>query len=366
MKRLVSFGPYRLDAASRVLRQEGRLVPLPSKAVEVLLILVERRGEVVPKNDLMEAVWPDVFVEEGNLTQHIHLLRKALQDRAEEHRYILTVPQRGYCFVAAVQEIETEPTTNEATVPSNVDNGENRGVNKSADSFRVSRRFIGLPTRTIVLSGTLILCAFAAIAGTLTPMARHFNNKAIQLQGRGEIQAAIEEYRRALLLRPSYAEARYNIADAYEEIPDYDKAVEEYQKAIDADVTLYPAYNNLARLHILRRKDPGSALKLLDRGLSNNPQEVSVKYSFHKNYGWANLELQNYLRAEQELSLAIRLDTGRGAAHCLLAKVLEAEGKAAETHSEWKSCLAYSIQEEVEPEWRNEALEKISKENTGK
>jgi len=169
-----------------------------------------------------------------------------------------------------------------------------------------------------------------------------------------------------LLLRPSYAEARYNLADAYEDIPDYDKAVDEYQKAIDADVTLYPAYANLARLYILRRKDPGSALKLLDRGLSNDPQEVSVKYSFHKNYGWANLELRNYSRAEQDLRLAIQLDSERGAAHCLLAKVLEGEGKVVEAHSEWERCLAYSIQEEVEPEWRNEAQERISKEKIGR
>ena len=137
-------------------------------------------------------------------------------------------------------------------------------------------------------------------------------------------------------------------------------------KAINTDVTLYPAYNNLARLYLLRRKDPGSALKLLDRGLSQGPQETSVKYSFHKNYGWANLELRNHSRAEQELRLAIQLDPGRGAAHCLLAKVVEGEGKAAEAHSEWERCLAYSIQEEVEPEWRNEALERISKEKTGK
>ena len=199
---------------------------LPSKAVDVLVVLVERRGEVVLKNDLMEAVWPDAFVEEGNLTQYIHLLRKALQDNGEEHRYILTVPGRGYCFVAPVNEIGAEPTSNGPTEPSNLGAGGHGGVDKSADSNRASRRFTTLSTRTTVLSGILILGSFAAIAETLTPIARHFNNKGVELQGKGEVQAAIDEYRRALLLRPSYAVARYNLADAYEEIPDYDQAVE--------------------------------------------------------------------------------------------------------------------------------------------
>lgn len=247
MKRLVSFGPYQLDAMSRVLRQEGKLVPLPSKAVDVLLVLVERRGEVVPKNDLMEAVWPDAFVEEGNLTQHIHLLRKALQDQSDGQRYIPTVPGRGYSFVAPVQEIQDKQMARLSTEPQVLQQAANRDVRQPADTLRASRRFLGLPTRIILLSGVLVLVAFAVVAETLTPMARYFDNKGVELQGKGDVQAAIDQYRRALLLRPSHAIAHYNLADAHEDIPDYENAIAGYQKAIDSDVTLYPAYNNLAR-----------------------------------------------------------------------------------------------------------------------
>ncbi|MFL6230477.1 MAG: winged helix-turn-helix domain-containing protein, partial [Pyrinomonadaceae bacterium] len=88
------FGPFRLDAEQRVLFREGQPVPLAPKVVETLLALVERGGLLVTKNELMERLWPDAFVEESNLTQNIFLLRKALRGA----EYIETVPRRGYRF----------------------------------------------------------------------------------------------------------------------------------------------------------------------------------------------------------------------------------------------------------------------------
>jgi DNA-binding winged helix-turn-helix (wHTH) protein/Tfp pilus assembly protein PilF len=356
MNRLLGFGPFRLDTVSRVLTQKGQLIPLPSKAIEVLLILVQRHGEVVSKDDLMNGVWPDAFVEEGNLTQHIHLLRRALQDKAEEHRYILTIPGRGYSFVASVQEIaEGQPQE-----PSRLRNqvGE---VKNSTGAANTLRHFVRRNVRLIPIFVFLVFATIAAFVEFLPRVARHLNNRGVELQGKGELQSAVDEYRRALMLKPSYAEARYNLADAYEEIPDYDKAIEEYQKAIDSDVTLYPAYNNLARLYILRRKDPAEALRLIEHGLSSNPQEESVRYSLLKNAGWANLELGNYTRADRDLRHAMELQPNHGAAHCLLAKLLRAEGGDAEAKSQWESCLGFSNQPEVEPEWRDDALEQLSK-----
>jgi DNA-binding winged helix-turn-helix (wHTH) protein/Tfp pilus assembly protein PilF len=327
----------------------------------VLLILVKRRGEVVSKEDLMNGVWPEAFVEEGNLTQQIHVLRRALQDKTEEHKYILTVPGRGYSFVAAVQEITEDKPPAPPVLRDEVST-----VKNSTDLRQSSQRVKRHRIRTIALLIFLLLAAVAGIVEVLPSAARHFNNQGVELQGKGDLQSAINEYHRALLLRPSYPEARYNLADAYEEIPDYEKAADEYQKAIDSDVTLYAAYNNLARLYILRRKDPGEALRLIDRGLRSNPQEASVRYSLLKNAGWANFELRNYARAEQDLRRAMQLQADRGAAHCLLAKLLHGEGRDADAKSEWESCLGYSSQPEVEPEWRNEALEHLSKKEAAK
>ncbi|MBD0371777.1 MAG: tetratricopeptide repeat protein [Pyrinomonadaceae bacterium] len=98
------FGPFCIDTVKRLLLREGEPVSLTSKGFDTLLTLVERRGQVVCKDELMKILWPDTIVEENNLTQQISMLRKALGERAGEHRFVVTVPGRGYTFVAEVHE----------------------------------------------------------------------------------------------------------------------------------------------------------------------------------------------------------------------------------------------------------------------
>ncbi|HSB10974.1 MAG TPA: tetratricopeptide repeat protein [Blastocatellia bacterium] len=98
------FGAFRLDACERVLLREGRLVPLPAKVFSTLLLLVRNNGRVVEKDVLMKEVWPDEYVEEGNLAQHIFILRRALGESTGSPTYIETVPRRGYRFVAPIKE----------------------------------------------------------------------------------------------------------------------------------------------------------------------------------------------------------------------------------------------------------------------
>jgi Tol biopolymer transport system component/DNA-binding winged helix-turn-helix (wHTH) protein len=97
------FGEFRLDAEQRALFRRGELVALAPKSLETLLFLVERHGRIVEKRELLDAVWPDTFVEEANLPQNIFTLRKVLGDGEEGHSFIETVPKRGYRFVAPVQ-----------------------------------------------------------------------------------------------------------------------------------------------------------------------------------------------------------------------------------------------------------------------
>src|SRR5262245_43685132 len=99
------FGPFTLHASQRLLKRGREVVPLTSKAFETLLALVERPRVVLGKDDLLDRVWPAQVVEESNLTQTVFMLRKALGDPVKEHRYIVTVPKRGYCFVAEVREL---------------------------------------------------------------------------------------------------------------------------------------------------------------------------------------------------------------------------------------------------------------------
>ena len=105
---LYEFGDFRLETSERLLRHRGNPVPLTPKAFETLLVLVERSGRLVEKDELMKEVWADAFVEEANLARNIWTLRKVLGDDNREHRYIETVPKRGYRFVAPVRPTFTE------------------------------------------------------------------------------------------------------------------------------------------------------------------------------------------------------------------------------------------------------------------
>ena len=104
-KQIYEFGPFRVVAAERVLLRDGRPEPLTPKAFDVLLMLLENRGHIVEKDELMNRVWADSFVEEGNLKVTISMLRKVLEQGAGEHQFIETVPRRGYRFTADVREL---------------------------------------------------------------------------------------------------------------------------------------------------------------------------------------------------------------------------------------------------------------------
>src|ERR1700678_2338839 len=102
-KQFYEFGPFRIDPDKGLLLRDDQLIPLQPKAFETLLVLVQNSGTVVLKNDLMKTLWPDSFVEESNLTQHIFVLRKTLGETAGENRYIATIPGRGYRFAEKVR-----------------------------------------------------------------------------------------------------------------------------------------------------------------------------------------------------------------------------------------------------------------------
>jgi TolB-like protein/DNA-binding winged helix-turn-helix (wHTH) protein/Tfp pilus assembly protein PilF len=106
-RRFYLFGPFKLDSQERVLTAQDGRIPLTPKALETLLMLVERNGHILEKDEILKHVWPDTFVEEGTLAQNISTLRKALGEGSNGHTYIETIPRRGYRFVAPVK-VETE------------------------------------------------------------------------------------------------------------------------------------------------------------------------------------------------------------------------------------------------------------------
>ena len=101
-EQVLEFGPFQLIRSQKVLLEDGRRVRLGSRALGILLALIERAGEVVGKNELTAIAWPNTFVEESNLRVHVAAVRRILGDGRGRNRYIINVSGRGYSFVAPV------------------------------------------------------------------------------------------------------------------------------------------------------------------------------------------------------------------------------------------------------------------------
>src|SRR2546426_2665529 len=98
----ICFGAFCLWPVRRLLLQDNQPVRIGSRALDILIALLERPGDLVTKDELMARVWPNTFVEPANLTVHIAALRRALGDGRDGNRFLINIPGRGYCFVAPV------------------------------------------------------------------------------------------------------------------------------------------------------------------------------------------------------------------------------------------------------------------------
>lgn len=161
---LYEFDTFRVDALKRQLLRDGAPVQLTSKAFETLLMLVRHRGATVSKDDLMNSIWSDTAVEENNLTQQISTLRKALGERVGEHRFIVTVPGRGYSFIAPVREnagvdaseiVLQEFTQSSITIDVCDDGKESKSLKTARKSFAFYRAF--------ALAAAFLILTLAAI-----------------------------------------------------------------------------------------------------------------------------------------------------------------------------------------------------------
>ena len=112
------FGSFELDPEARLLRRDGEPVPVSGKTLDTLVVLVENRGRLVDKEELLSRVWAGSIVEEANLTQTIFTVRKVLGDSPKDHRYIATIAGRGYQFVAPVIESTANPGDQSLEAPS--------------------------------------------------------------------------------------------------------------------------------------------------------------------------------------------------------------------------------------------------------
>lgn len=197
----------------------------------------------------------------------------------------------------------------------------------------------------------LLTIALGLGSWNLWRLSGFYYQSALSHHASGQVTRALEDFGRAVNLDPGSSAAHYQLAIALEDSLDYDRAVTEYQRALLADGMFVPAYNNLARLLMRQRGDFAAALRLLDQALAREPVEPSLRYSIHKNRGWAYLGLNAPALAERDLRQALSLRPTGAAAHCLIAQVLEQTGRPDLARSEWEDCLRFERADYVEAAW---------------
>jgi TolB-like protein/DNA-binding winged helix-turn-helix (wHTH) protein len=167
---LYEFGGFRLDTGKRLLRRlDGTAVPLTPRVFETLLYMVEHHDTVLDKERLMEAVWPDSIVEENNLSQNISTLRRIFGETPGSHSYIVTVPGRGYRFVAQVRE---QTDNGSATVEAEEPTGPTSPENGTAAATEKDRQQSLGKTGGVLALAVLGVILLAAIVISRQPTAR--------------------------------------------------------------------------------------------------------------------------------------------------------------------------------------------------
>src|SRR5215813_4231512 len=172
LRHLYKFDAFIVDVNERVLLRDGRMVPLTPKVFETLLLLVTNQGSIVTKEKMLSTLWPDVFVEESNVTFNITMLRKALGDTKQSPTYIETVPRRGYRFKTQVTEVLEEDTNVEIARPV-IAHQDGNGRLEGNGAHSASLELPKATTKPSLLTGTnrIVLVALAGVlvlAGTAT------------------------------------------------------------------------------------------------------------------------------------------------------------------------------------------------------
>jgi DNA-binding winged helix-turn-helix (wHTH) protein/tetratricopeptide (TPR) repeat protein len=320
---ICEFGHWRVDAAQRLLFHEGEHVPLQPKAFEILLALVERRGELVSKEELMERVWPDAFVEEINLTKNISVLRKTLANGNGHGRqeYIVTIPKRGYRFVAEIGQ--PQPDARPADTASSETTIRSHQLPAGAEVSDESNRR-GWNRRLLIAAVLVMGIALTALLYFRSGSERE-REAAQRLSARGRgfwNQRTIESMRKGLTcfeqaveLDPNYAPAWAGIADCWSLLCEYDAvtAHEAYPKAkaatlraLELDERLAGAHTALALIKSYYDWDWAGAEESFCRALELKPDHATT----HQWYAEFLAARGRFPDALREIHRAQELDPG--------------------------------------------------------
>jgi DNA-binding winged helix-turn-helix (wHTH) protein/Flp pilus assembly protein TadD len=293
---LYEFENFRLDADNPSLWRDGKLVPIPPKALGALILLVEKKGEIVSREELLEKVWKETFVEEGNINYTISLLRKTLGNKD----LIQTVPRRGYRLAADVrQTIETadgSPVASQAAGEPQTNIAPQTIIKPAQNKNRPA--YFGA-----AIVGVLLLTALLAFSWQSDSKKNvlESNSESLQAYRRGKMilddkdvenrdQKALEEFQRAVTLDPTSALAYTGLAEGYmakavvmtddQSREFYAKARIALEKAFSLDADLFEAF--LARGWLRRNGDWdwAGAEQDLRRAIEIKPDSALAHYRY--------------------------------------------------------------------------------------
>ena len=302
---VLRFGSFELDTAERELRHAGGVVPLTPKAFDTLAYLVKNAGHLVGKDELLEAVWPDSFVEEANLARTIHTLRKTLREYESGEAFIQTVPTKGYRFVAPIDRRAAE------------------GI--SADSATRRARSLARPilTAAVMLVGTAFVVGISFVGFNSVPQYtsshtshgeayRHYQQGKMLTERRlkGDLEEALKSFERAIELDPKYAAAyagkanvksfMFMATNGHNDIVD---AREAAKSAVELDPNNSLGHTLLCRIQGTYDWDYYGAIKLCERAVELDPGDFEA----HRELGFALNVIGEEDRALAAMDRAVEL-----------------------------------------------------------
>jgi DNA-binding winged helix-turn-helix (wHTH) protein/tetratricopeptide (TPR) repeat protein len=329
-----TFGPFQLSPCEHILLRDGVSIPLSPKTFDLLVTLVSRRGQLLTRDELMHAIWPDSFVEEINLTVNISLLRKTLGEQQDGRQYIATIPKRGYRFDAEViehgkvaepamkvAEDHREPPTPVAGATSTVP------PVSIPDSKRPGRKWLAISAAIFVVAAASWIVyrttvahrnASAILSTQPRVVGQEANSQALELYNQGRsslsrrtaesVQQSIDLFNQALAIDPQYVAAYAGLADAYILAGSYGnsflspqtampKAKNAAEKALALDSASAEAHTSLAYIKLTYDWDWAGAETEFKRALELNPDYINALH-------WYSHELMAEGRVQESHQLS--------------------------------------------------------------
>lgn len=320
---LYEFGSTRIDPQSRTIRRDGQNVPLSSRAFDMLLLLLERRGDLVPKEELLAKIWADTHVEESNLPVMISAIRRAIGDDGRQQKYIQTVSKSGYRFISDIKETRVpEPAAPEVSEPALSHLAVSYPANLpllpkpryARSPFATALAVVGIAALFVAGGGSFMESRRKAAASkavsderfSAIARAEMWSQKgryAWNLQTKAGILQSVEYYRKAIGEDSGYAPGYAGLAESYVLLPSYSEGPgnDEFSRARAAAIKAISLDDNLADAHI----GLGMVYLIVDRDFARSTQEFRKATALDPRSSLAEGELALCLIAVGETDEAV-------------------------------------------------------------